>query len=174
MARPNKSNREIRRLAEQLQVVQEISALQVTQTVHAGPLPDPDTLARYEQAMPGLAAHIVQSQKEESEHRRGLEKRFLDAQIDDAKAYRAIESRGQLFALIVSVVTISAGVAIVISGHPIAGTGLSGGTIVALTGLFIYGRTREEKSPSVKRSDGSHASDNSPTSKVPQLSDTNP
>lgn len=42
---------------------------------HIGPLPPPETLERYEQAMSGLQERIVDRMEEESDHRHSMEKR---------------------------------------------------------------------------------------------------
>lgn len=139
MARENKRNRDARRLAEQL------TALQVSKTTltqHSGPLPHPDVLAGYEKLVPGLADRIVRMAESESAHRRDLESRFLNAQIEDNKTDRLIEGRGQVCALIVALVTIIGGFVIIGTGHAMAGSLLSGGTLLTLVGIFIYGRER--------------------------------
>lgn len=41
---------------------------------HSGPLPDPDTLQRYEQVLPGLAERILVMAEKQSEQRQGLER----------------------------------------------------------------------------------------------------
>jgi uncharacterized membrane protein len=138
MARENKRNRSLRRQQEhQLEILQ---SFQVTH--HSGPLPPPDQLDHYNRVSPGMADRIIRAAEAESEHRRDLEKQLLEAQISDVRDGRTIEKRGQLFALVVACLAIVGGVVVVVSGHAIAGTVLSGGAIVSLVGLFIYGRER--------------------------------
>ena len=43
-------------------------------TIHSGPLPDPETLIKYNQVYPDLAKEIVEMAKKQSEHRQYLEK----------------------------------------------------------------------------------------------------
>jgi uncharacterized membrane protein len=103
--------------------------------------------------MPGLADRIVTMAEQEASHRRKLEETLLGARIGDAVATRRIESRGQSYALTISIVVVVGGLVAVLFGHPIAGTALTGGTLVSLAGLFIYGRERkiaEAKEPSTK------------------------
>ena len=66
----------------------------VTQTLHHGPLPDPDTLAQYERMMPGAAERIFRIAEREQEHRHAQEKTSLEGEIahqekmSDLEAFR--------------------------------------------------------------------------------------
>ena len=42
--------------------------------IHSGPLPDPETLIKYNQVYPDLAKEIVEMAKKQSEHRQYLER----------------------------------------------------------------------------------------------------
>ncbi|MCC6423999.1 MAG: DUF2335 domain-containing protein [Phycisphaerales bacterium] len=147
MARENKNNRSLRRQQEQqLEILQEFQV-----THHSGPLPPPDQLDHYNKVSPGMADRIMRAAEAESEHRRYLEKQLLEAQIADVQIERRIEMRGQIFALVVSCLAILGGIIVVINGYAIAGTLLSGATIVSLVGLFIYGRERLRTSTAHKQ-----------------------
>ncbi len=52
--------------------LEEQTSLTVRQ-IHQGPLPSPDDLVRYEEAMPGLADTIVAMAESEQEHRHKME-----------------------------------------------------------------------------------------------------
>lgn len=110
---------------------------------HQGPLPAPETLAGYEQTLAGLADRIVRMAEQESAHRRDMESRFLDAQINDGKLYRRIEMRGQIWAGVISIVGLGSGSLLTYLGHPNFGTAVIGGTLIGLASLFIYGRERK-------------------------------
>lgn len=58
---------------------------------HSGPLPDPDTLQRYEQVLPGLAERIVAMAEKQSDHRQSLERAVI---LNGIKA----EGRGASYA----------------------------------------------------------------------------
>lgn len=138
MAKPNRKNRDARRLESR------IMALSVTQRVEqtSGPIPSPASLAEYDALMPGLADRIVKMAEGESAHRRDLEKQLLTARIDDMKDYRAAERTGQHYALAIATLIITLGFIAIFCGHPMSGGILGGSTIVSLVGLFIYGRER--------------------------------
>src|SRR5262249_50834242 len=98
-------------------------------------------------------------------HRRSLEVSLLNAQVEDIQTQRHIEKLGQKFALIVSLAGIAAGVIMGVTGHPVAGSVLSGGTILSLAALFIYGRERKLEE---ERKSQSHKATSANISKPPQ------
>jgi len=69
-----------------------------------GSLPDPNVLVRYEQILSGAAERILRSVEREQEYRHKIQEKKIDAAIADQKDVRNIEKRGQLYALIISVV----------------------------------------------------------------------
>ena len=111
---------------------------------YAGPLPPPEMLKKYEECLPGTADRILQRFVSEGDHRRDLERRALEAEIEDAKAERSDARRGQLFGFIVAVLglIVSALVACLNSSpHAVwAGSVLGGTTLIGLVTVFIVGR----------------------------------
>ena len=74
--------------------VEETSDTTVTREVlkakiRTGPLPDPETLAKYNDIYPNLAKEIVDMAKVQSEHRQSLEKIKLETEVK-------LRLRGQL------------------------------------------------------------------------------
>ena len=66
--------------------VEETSDTTVTREVlkakiRTGPLPDPETLAKYNDIYPNLAKEIVDMAKVQSEHRQSLEKIKLETEV---------------------------------------------------------------------------------------------
>lgn len=70
---------------------QSVAEFSLTQTMHQGPLPDPDTLNRYEQMMPGSAERIFRIAEKEQEHRHTLERMSLEGEIDHQAKMRDLE-----------------------------------------------------------------------------------
>lgn len=151
MARENSRNREQRRLAQAIE-----RNLQITTTARltvqetSGPLPNPDILKRYDELVPGAADRIIRLAETEATHRRSLEDKIVTAQVRDVHDDR-IEGRiGQITAGVITVVVVTCGTYAIVHGYPLTGGALSGGTIISLVGIFIWGRTRKpapEKPP---------------------------
>jgi len=110
----------------------------------AGPLPPPEALARYNEILPGLAERIVAMAERQSQHRQGLEKTVIESRTRN-------ESRGQTFAFILALVIAVGSITLIATGKPIAGLSLLVAELVALTGVFIYGRKRQENELAQKR-----------------------
>ena len=70
--------------------------------IYSGPIPHPDHLRQYDEISPGCAKLIIQMFVEQSEHRRGLDEKILDAEI---KGY----SRGQIFGFIILLICLIGG-----------------------------------------------------------------
>jgi uncharacterized membrane protein len=90
----------------------------------SGPLPPPQMLAQYNAALPNGADRIVKMAEEQSAHRRRM------------------ESRGQVFAFILALVAILAGVGLILDGRSAEGLVSLVGALAGLAGVFIYGEVR--------------------------------
>ena len=108
-----------------------------------GPLPPPETLAKYNDIHPGLADRIVTLAESEAAHRRSKELDILAAQIGDAQASRRERGRGQAFAFLIAVIFALAGTYVSTHGAPWPGA-LVGGTGVTAIVLAFLGQRRGE------------------------------
>lgn len=118
-----------------------LSVQQTTIKASQGPLPPPEDLARYDQALPGAAGRILQMAEGNQQHRHVLEKAALQNEIESGK-------RGQTFGAIVAVAGIGGGTLIAIFGSVAVGAGLSGGTIGAVAVAYfgsLYSRRKERE-----------------------------
>jgi len=130
------------------------SASVVARQIHtefSGPLPHPSVLAEYEGIQQGFAERIVALAEEEAAHRRKLEEKALDADLEaqrqiadaDVEAHRQTSAEirlGQIFAFSIGVITILSGAYTAICGAELAGGLIGTGGVVALVSVFIYGR----------------------------------
>jgi uncharacterized membrane protein len=130
---------------------EEIEALVAVRS-HSGPLPSPDVLKGYAEIDDDLVPRIVAMAEKEQAQQHSLQDRALTARVSDAAAMRRIETRGQLFALVIGVVAIIIGgvVSIYAShagqwGGQLTGGLIGGGGIVSLVSAFIMGRSQAAK-----------------------------
>lgn len=110
----------------------------------SGPLPHPEILQKYDEVYPGAAKIIIEMAKSQSEHRQDLERRVIGSDIRNSKM-------GLIFGFIVGFTGIVAGVYIISIGQVIAGSVLSGFTLVSLVGTFVYGSQGRKKEREEKR-----------------------
>lgn len=99
---------------------------------YSGPLPPPHLLKQFDDVEPGTAKTIIDNFVAESEHRRNLENKSLDYSARDVKM-------GAWFGFILGLVGLLGGFLILLlTDHVLAGSILSGGSVVALVALFMY------------------------------------
>lgn len=117
-----------------------------TATIHhqtyqqSGPLPDPQTLYRYNEIVPNAAERILKMAEENADHYRKLEQQALSAQITDNAARHRSTRRGQIAGILSVTASFSlAGYALYLGFPAVAGT-ICSVTVVGLVTIFITGR----------------------------------
>ncbi len=98
--------------------------------LHTGPLPSPETLAKYDAICPGLVQVIVERAEKQSDHRMFLEKRHLESAIGSRNIGMAA---GIMSTLILSAV----GAYAIHLGHATEGATIITVPVVALAGAFM-------------------------------------
>lgn len=105
-----------------------------TQISFCGPLPPPGLLAEYERVTPGLADRIVAMAESESTHRRGMEEKIVSGSFSEARL-------GQVFALVICIVTITVGAYTALNGKEWAGIAIGVSGVSGIVTTFIMGRS---------------------------------
>jgi uncharacterized membrane protein len=111
--------------------------------IHSGPLPSPETLARYNDIIPDAANRILHMAEEPQQHRMGLEKHVVLS--DSMRA-----NLGLLAGFIVAMTGLIVSGLLGTYGHEAAAVAIGGIDLVGLVSVFIYGykgrrQEREEK-----------------------------
>jgi uncharacterized membrane protein len=112
---------------------------QATISQYSGPIPDAETLAKYQALVPDAPERILKMAELQAEHRRALERKviFSDARRADW---------GVLSAFLICFASLAGGVYLVANGHPVAGTIFAGAGLTSIAGTFIYGtKARKEE-----------------------------
>jgi uncharacterized membrane protein len=110
----------------------------------SGPLPPPAILEQYDKINPGLADRIVRMAETEADHRRQIEKRALDADIQIAGKEYTERRIGQFLGFGIGVAALFIGAYVATHGQPLAGGFIGTGGVVGLVTAFIYGRRAEK------------------------------
>ena len=105
-----------------------------------GPIPPPQVLKGYEEALPGLADRIVTMAEEEARHRRAIE---FKRETREGK----LETRGQMFGFAVAIFSFSVAGILIAFERPLAGMSTVIAAVGGLSGLFIWSRSRSRTKP---------------------------
>lgn len=110
---------------------------------HSGPIPDPMTLERYEQILPGAAERILAMAEKQSDHRQSLESIVIKSGSRDSLL-------GVISAFVIGMTITICGTIVILNGHLWPGTIIGSVGTAGLVGVFIYGtrsarKEREEK-----------------------------
>lgn len=105
---------------------------------YSGPLPKPEDLAKYEQILPGSADRIIRMAEQQGAHRQNLERVVVESNA-------VVQKWGLVCAFVIAMSAISGG--IWLSSKGMSGVGLTSiiGALVALVGVFIFGKSEQKK-----------------------------
>jgi uncharacterized membrane protein len=111
----------------------------VTQSVtFTGPLPHPAILARYNEAIPNGAERIVAMAESQSAHRERIELMVVQGNVQS-------QARGTNYAFILCLAALIGGFALLFTGRSAEGWVSILGSLSAVAGVFIYGRSKQGK-----------------------------
>jgi uncharacterized membrane protein len=95
-------------------------------------------LAAYEQVFPGCAERIVAMAEGQSAHRQHIEKTVIEGNV-------AAERRGQYLGSTIAMIAVLGGIALIYADKNAMGIATIISTLVALSGVFVYGRTQQAR-----------------------------
>lgn len=104
---------------------------------YSGPLPSPDYFRQYNEILPGAAERILLMAERQSDHRRLMQQKALDAEVADSVSQRRETRRGQYFAFCLCAFIVLSGLIVNIVVNPIAGTIVSLSGLAGLASTFI-------------------------------------
>jgi len=105
---------------------------------HSGPLPSPETLAKYNGIIPNGAERIMNMAEVQTNHRIEIEKVVVLNQVKQS-------GRGQIFGFIIALVGIGSSIFLAMNGFQIVATTLGGTTVIGLVTVFVYGKRTQKK-----------------------------
>ena len=116
-------------------VVRQTETLQIS----SGPLPDPETLGKYDKVYPGLAKCIVESFESEYRHRHEMEVIALKVDVSALELDHSDIKRGQLLGFLISIVGIVVGGVLVYFHHDVAGSVIGASGLASVVAAFFKG-----------------------------------
>lgn len=123
------------RLREQ-QAPQGVLAYSETSSLHSGPLPDPETWARYDQILPGTAERLLAGYERQSAHRQKLESWSIIGGVIQSYV-------GTASATGVTIFVVYQCAQIVLAGYAVTGMVGIVSSLASLAGVFVYGRRKQ-------------------------------
>lgn len=119
--------------SQKLEVIKTVGFVSLKATSHSGPLPDPESLQKYNEIIPNGADRIMILAENQQNHR-------FDCDKKEIKAKNNQTTRGQWFAFILAVIFAVSGVYLAMNNHDTAAGIIFGTTIVGLAGTFLVGK----------------------------------
>ena len=120
------------------EILQSLSVTMIQSRMHSGPLPDPDTLIKYDSVIPEGADRVMKMAEKQQEHRMKIESKVINSQSSQSKL-------GQIFGLIIGIVGIASGTYLASIGATYVGGIIAGGTVVSLVSVFVIGKRIQRK-----------------------------
>lgn len=133
-------------MQKEIENKQENKRIIAQQISYQSPLPPPEVLQKYNQIQPGLVEKIIELTETQANHRRALEDKQLEAQVQHWERRDREAKLGQIFAFIISVCAIGGGVYVALNGYQWAGTIISALGLGSIVTAFIKGRETASKS----------------------------
>jgi uncharacterized membrane protein len=109
----------------------------------SGPYPPPDLLRGYEDVLPGAADRIMTMAESQQAHRHHLEN--VSVEGGSKRAWW-----GLWLGFAISLVVLGLGTAIILTGHTWEGATVMSVDVVALAGVFVYGRREQRRERETK------------------------
>lgn len=106
--------------------------------IYFGPLPPPRLLAEFDSIVEGSAEILIKRMEKQSDHRMELEKMVVAGNVQSQRWGLVI---GGLLVVFVSMVS----VILMLNDATAGGVALIVAELVALAGVFVFGRTRQER-----------------------------
>lgn len=121
------------------EILHSLSVISIQHRSHSGPLPDAETLIKYDSVIPNGADRIMKMAENQQSHRISLEKKVVTSQTTQSKI-------GPIFGLIIGLVGIGCDTFLTATGEPTVGGIIAGGTVISLVSVFVIGKSTQRKS----------------------------
>ena len=118
---------------KKIEILQSVSIVSIQHRSHSGPLPDADTLIKYNSVIPKGADRIMKMAEAQQFHRMSMENKVITSQSSQSKL-------GQIFGLIIGIIGIGSGTFLAAMGETTVGGIIAGGTVVSLVSVFVIGK----------------------------------
>lgn len=112
----------------------------------SGPLPPPEILEKYNQVVPGLAERILSMAEQQSTHRQQLERTVVESNA-------FVQKLGPFFGFVIAMTAVVGGIILIEKGRDGYGLAAIITALASLTGVFMYGKSKQRKELETKAAD---------------------
>jgi uncharacterized membrane protein len=112
----------------------------------SGPLPPPEILEKYNQALPGLAERIISMAEKQANHRQGIERTVIESNA-------FVQKVGPFLGFIIAMTAVVGGIFLILKGKDGYGLAAIITALASLAGVFIYGKKQQRKELDEKAED---------------------
>lgn len=123
---------------KKLEILHSLSFTLIQEKSHSGPLPDAETLIKYNSVIPEGADRIMKMAENQQNHRISVESNLVASQSSQSKL-------GQVFGLIIGLAGIGCGTYLATIGQDVVGSIIAGGTVVSLVSVFVIGKKAQKR-----------------------------
>jgi uncharacterized membrane protein len=124
--------------AKRLFKQQQASLIHTSQTQFIGPLPPPEILTRYNEALPDGAERIVAMAESQLKHRQLLEQKVVESNC------RA-QQWGPVYGLVTCLAAIAGGIYLIHTGKDASGLAAIIAPLAGIVGVFVYGKLTQQR-----------------------------
>jgi len=136
-------------------------SLTVSEQHFSGPVPPPESLAKYKEIDASIPDRIVTMAEAQQKENNAARNKVIDAQSKSLAAQIRHDDKGQNFALVVSILMIVCSTFLIAIDKEIYGTLLGGSTLCGLAYIFITGR-KHAKQRAADRAQSNGRDNNAP------------
>jgi uncharacterized membrane protein len=104
----------------------------------SGPLPPPELLIKYNDAIPGGAERILAMAESQSQHRQVLEKKVIEANC-------SAQRNGSILGFLICIAAIASGTFLIYTGKSAEGLVPIIGALGGLVAVFVIGKNQQKK-----------------------------
>lgn len=123
---------------KKMEILHGLSVVSIQHSSFSGPIPDAETLIKYNSVIPDGADRIMKMAENQQSHRINIESKIIKSQSSESKL-------GQIFGLVIGLVGIVCGTYLAANGNPTVGGIIAGGTVVSLVSVFVIGKREQSK-----------------------------
>jgi len=105
---------------------------------YSGPFPPPQMIEHYQKLHPEAARVLFERYEEQEKHRIELERLSITTQLKES-------TRGQIMGFVLALTFITSASYLALNGQPVVGGLFGSTTVLALVGMFVYGKKQQTK-----------------------------
>ena len=130
---------------EECNKIKDIIVSLLHQEFHAGPLPSPNILKKYNDILPDAAERIFKMAEKSQVHRENIDHQQIEIVKKRIESEIKKVNKGQNYALVIALTGIAGAITCAVLDQVTIGSFLGGSTVITLVALFLSEKWRKKK-----------------------------